>query len=104
MSKNTMCWTHIILEAYCARKWSDKKDKYLYELIGKGKFKTKKVANPHYDPDYRTPKKPSYCPNVPQYICLEKNCPHLAYTNAVEKDYFFLNKRYKNTGGKKCRK
>lgn len=88
-------WTHIILEAYCARKWSDKKDKYWYEAIDAKKFKTKKAPNPYYDPKYRTPKKPSYCPNIPQYICLEKECPHLVYTNALEEDYLFLNKKYK---------
>ncbi|MFH1587145.1 MAG: hypothetical protein ABID38_04770 [Candidatus Diapherotrites archaeon] len=90
-----MGWTHIILEAYCARKWSDKKDKYWYEVVDLKKFKTKKAPNPHYNANYRTPRKPNYCPNAPRYICLEKNCPHLTYTDALEKDYLFLNKRYK---------
>ena len=94
-----MGWTHIILEAYCARKWSDKKDKYMYEVVNWKKFKTKKVPNSRYDPNYRTPKKPNYCPNLPQYICLEKNCPHFTYTNALKEDYLFLNKKYKK--GKK---
>lgn len=96
-----MVWTHIILEACCARKWSDKKGKYLYELIDRKKFKTKKIPNSCYDPNYKTPKKPNYCSKIPQYICLEKNCPHLAYTNALEADYLFLNKKYKKTQDKK---
>ena len=91
-----MVWTHIILEAYCARKLSDKKDKYHHEVIDSKKFKTKKVPNPYYDPNYKTPRKPRYCPGIPQYACLEKECPHLAYTNAEKPDYLFLNKRYKN--------
>ncbi|MFA4906841.1 MAG: hypothetical protein WC602_01050 [archaeon] len=87
-------WAHIILEGYCARKWGDKKSKYLYKVVDWKKFKTKKTPNPYYDGNYKTPKKPNYCPNSPQYVCLEKECPHLAYTNADEKDYLFLNKRY----------
>jgi hypothetical protein len=41
------------------------------------------------------PKKPRYCPNISQYVCLEKNCPHLAYTDGLEEDYSFLNKKYR---------
>lgn len=88
-------WTHIILEAYCARKWSGKKSKYLHELIDAKKFKTKKVPNPHHNPNYKTPRKPSYCHNIPQFICLEKECLYLAYTSAEKEDYLFLNKKYK---------
>lgn len=88
-----MVWTHIILEAYCARKWSTKKSKYRYEWLKNGSFE--KVENKDYDPDYRTPRKPGYCENTPNYACLEKNCPHLAYTNAGESDYKFLYKKYK---------
>jgi len=87
-------WTHIILEAYCARKWSAKKGKYLYKLTDSKKLKMKKASNPDYDSNYRTPKKPSYCPNLPRYICLETNCPHLLYTDALEADYRFLDKKY----------
>lgn len=91
-----MCWTHIILEAYCARKWSTKKSKYHYRWLGDDSIeKFKKIENKDYDPNYRTPKKPSYCENIPNYVCLEKNCPHLAYTNAEESDYKFLYKKYK---------
>ncbi|MCX6799453.1 MAG: hypothetical protein NTW59_05160 [Candidatus Diapherotrites archaeon] len=97
-------WTHIILEAYCARKWNNKKNKYWYELIGNAKeFKTKKVPNPHYDQKYKTPKKPGYCPGTQQYICLEKGCPHLAYTNALEEDYLFMNRKYKKRKSKKAK-
>jgi len=35
------------------------------------------------------------CPEKPQYLCLEKNCPHLAYCDAEKGDYLFLNKKYK---------
>lgn len=98
---DTNGWAHIILEAYCARKWSEKKDKYVYEGIPGKEFKTKKVPNTMYNPNYKTPKKPNYCPNTPRYICLEKECPHLAYTDAVEDDYFFLNKKYHAKKNKK---
>ncbi len=94
-------WTHIILEAYCAREWSDKKDKHWYELHCTKKFKTKKCPNPHYDPKYKIPKKPNYCPSTQQYVCLEKGCQYLAYTNALEEDYLFLNKKYTKQGGQK---
>ncbi|MCK4327524.1 MAG: hypothetical protein KAW41_03535 [Candidatus Diapherotrites archaeon] len=88
-----MCWTHVIIEAYCARKWSTKKGKYVYLMEDDGSFT--KVKNTSYDPNYRTPRKPSYCKGIPNYICLEKNCPHLAYANAQPADYKFLNRKYK---------
>ncbi len=95
MIKNGPPWTHIILEAYCTRKLSSKKDKQVYELIETKTSKFKKKSNLNYDTNYKTPKKPSYCPNIPQYKCLEKECPYFAYTNAEKKDYLSLNKRYK---------
>ena len=84
-----MKWTHIIIEAYCGRKWSPCKSKYHYRIIGTSKdvFKTKKILNPKYDPAYRTPRKPSYCKNEVCYTCLEKECPHLCYCNANDDDY-----------------
>ncbi|MDD5162846.1 MAG: hypothetical protein PHD95_01415 [Candidatus ainarchaeum sp.] len=82
------------MEAYCSRKWSTKKDKHLYKLVDSKSLKMEKEPNPNYDPNYKTPKKPSYCPNLPRYICLEKNCHHLAYTDALEGDYHFLDKKY----------
>lgn len=88
-------WAHIILEAHCTRKLTLKKDKYVYEPVDLKTAKFKKKPNPYYNPAYKIPKKPSYCPELPQYKCLEKNCPHFAYTNAEKKDYLFLNKRYK---------
>ena len=91
-----MNWSHVIIEVYCARTWSSKKDKYHYKAIDLKKAKFEKELNPSYDPNYRIPKKPSYCPNSPKYICLEKNCPHLAYTDALEEDYKTLFKKYKN--------
>ena len=88
-------WTHIILEAYCARKWSEKKDKYRHRVIDLDKLKTRRIPNPDYNHNYKTPKKPVYCPNLPQYLCLKKNCPHLAYADALKQDYLFLGKRYR---------
>lgn len=92
-----MVWTHIIIEGYCARKWSDKKHKYVYECIDIKKVKFKKKFNPNYNPNYKTPRKPSYCPDLPMYMCLKKNCPHFTYTNALEEDYLWMNKRYKKS-------
>jgi len=89
----SMVWTHIILEAYCARKWSTTRSKYLYKRLKNGSFE--KVENKNYDSNYRTPRKPGYCENTPNYACLEKNCPHLAYANAEEPDYKLLDKKYK---------
>jgi hypothetical protein len=95
MTKKVSCWTHIILEGYCFRTLSDKKHKYNYQIIDRENFKTKKVLNTRYDPNYRTPRKPRYCPEKPQYLCLNKKCPHLAYCDAEKEDYLFLNKKYK---------
>lgn len=89
-----VCWTHVIIEGYCARTWSTKKDKFVYKVINTKELKTEKIKNPEYDSKYRTPKKPCYCPHIPQYICLEKNCPHFAYANSLEKDYLWMNKKY----------
>ena len=84
-----MNWTHIIIEAYCGRKWSSCKSKYHYRVIDTSKdiLKTKKVPNPNYDPEYKTPRKPRYCKDEVCYTCLEKNCPHLAFCNAEKDDY-----------------
>lgn len=89
-----MNWSHVIIEVYCIRTWSPKKSKYLFEVIDLEKEEFKKVKNSSYNPDYKIPKKPLFCPNSPQYICLEKNCPHLAYTNVLKKDYKTLFKKY----------
>lgn len=96
-------WMHIILEAYCSRLWSLKKDKYMYEVISTKPLKTKKILNVDYDKNYRIPKQPRYCPKIAQYICMEKKCPHLATVNANKEDYIFLDKRYEKMkkGGKK---
>ena len=47
-----------------------KKDEYLFQCVGQGKFE--KVPNPEYDPKYKTPRKPKFCPAFVQFICLEK--------------------------------
>lgn len=82
-----MKWSTIILEAYCGRKWSLEGEKYLYEILANGK--TRKVPNKYfYNPKYRTPRAPKWCPkDAPGFICLEKKCPHLAYSNAAETEY-----------------
>jgi hypothetical protein len=82
-------WNHIIVEAFCGRTWKPIwADKYHYEFDDRKKFTFKRVANKLYKPGYKTPRKPKYCPgDTPEYVCLEKNCPHLAYCNADKKDY-----------------
>lgn len=82
-----MKWDHIILEAYCSRKWNTKKDKYHYEVISTDPLKTEKIPNKNYDPDYKIPNKPKYCKDKVSYNCYENNCPHLATCNADKKDY-----------------
>lgn len=91
-----MKWSHIILEAFCLRKCDPRKGKYVYEIIDEETMKTRRVPNPQYDPDFKTPRKPSYCPNIPSYTCLDKGCPHLAFSDAEEADYKWLDKRYKD--------
>lgn len=90
-------WIHIILEGYCTRKYSTKKDKYVYECTNPKKMELKKIPNKDYDPNYRTPKKPSYCIDVPRFICLEKNCKHFGYCDAELEDYLWMNKKYKKS-------
>jgi len=87
-------WTHLILEAICMRKFGkyEKGSKYCYEIVDLKNFKTKKILNTKYDPKYRTPKMPSYCPmrknksSSPKYVCFDRNCPFLGLTEASEKD------------------
>ena len=96
-----MKWTHIVIEAYCCRKYSPCKSKYHYRVIDPSKniFKTKKVPNPDYDPKYKTPRKPSYCKNEVCYICLEKECPYLAYCDANDDDYKMFFKAFRKKIG-----
>jgi len=85
-------WNHIIIEAYCCRKQSVKKSKYIYEAESTKPLRFRKKASPYYDPRYRTPRMPSYCPmrggksDAPEFVCLERGCPHLAYTEAADDD------------------
>jgi hypothetical protein len=88
-----MCWTHVILEAYCVRGLSSKKGRYMYAVEKDGS--TTRVKNTRYDPAYRTPRKPRYCDGTPNYACLEKGCPHFAYADAQPADYKFLDRKYK---------
>ena len=66
-------WSHIILEGFCFRKLGNTKSKYLYKVVDNDTFKTEKIPNPHYDPNYKTPKKPKYC-----MICNESKKLQLA--------------------------
>jgi len=95
-----MEWNHVILECFCVRKMSIEKDKYLYEVIDNDTFKTKRVNNPHYDPKYKTPKKPKFCTNRVCQECYFNDCPHLAISEPNEKDYNkimqYINKMYKS--------
>ena len=60
-----VCWSHVIIEVYCARTWSTKKGKYLFEVIDLKKGEFKKKLNPSFDPNYATPKKPSFLRPLP---------------------------------------
>lgn len=84
-------WTTVILEAYCLRTAAGalKKSKHFTDLQGN------KIKNRHYDPKFKTPRKPSYCPGMPQYICLEKNCPFFTFGNASEEEYLHDNLYWK---------
>ena len=81
-----MKWNHIVLEGFCTRKLSIKKDKYHYRLIDTKTLKTVKIDNKDYDPDYKTPKKPSYCKNRINQDCFFKNCPYLGIGEPPEKE------------------
>lgn len=82
-----MNWNHIILEGFCCRKFSCKKDKYIYELIDVDKWKTKKVKNPNYDPKYKVPKKPKYCKGKICQDCFFEKCPHLGIGELPDDEY-----------------
>jgi hypothetical protein len=72
----------------------------MYEMITDEKGlignKFKKILNKDYDSKYKVPKQPNFCRGL-GYNCLNKNCPHLTYTNADKEDYelFYKNKGYK---------
>jgi len=80
-------WNFIITEGYCIRKVSEKKGKYIYEVISTDPWKTKKKPNPYYDPKYRTPKKPKYCKDKICYECFENDCPYLGMVKPSDKIY-----------------
>ena len=98
-----MTWTTIILEAYCLRTTTCEKHKYNYEIFGfnskKGKLKTRKIPNKKYNPKYKTPRKPGYCPGKPQYLCLEKGCKYFAYTDAYKEEYLWDDKYWNLING-----
>ena len=84
-----MEWTTVILEAYCLKDYA-KQPKY-HVAVDTETGKTENIRNPGYDSKQKVPRKPSYCPGSPQYICLEKDCPHFAYINAEEGEYLHDN-------------
>ena len=87
MNSNDIGWSHIILEGYCMRKLSTKKDKYMYEIVDSKDLRTKKVKNEEYDPNYKTPKKPKFCKDRICQVCFFEECPHLATSDLDEKEY-----------------
>jgi len=93
-----MGWNHIILEGFCCRKLSDKKDKYIYQM--KSGEKLKKVPNPNYDSQYKIPKKPKFCRDRVGQICYFESCPHLGTGDLPKDDYQkimkFINTLYKD--------
>ena len=80
-------WNYIIIEGFCGREISCKKDKYFHEIIDGNIDKTKKIKNPFYNPKYRTPKKPKYCEDRICQNCYFNDCPHLLRGPLPEKDY-----------------
>jgi len=75
-----MTWSNAIIELYCTRKMSEKKHKYKYKVTNFETLETKAVPNEKYDKDYKTPRKPWYCKGYPSSVCLEEDCPYMAYT------------------------
>ena len=80
-------WNHIILEGFCMRKTALEKGKYIYKLTTEPNFKTKKILNPFYNPNYKTPRKPSYCKNKICFECFDHWCPHLGIGKPPKDDY-----------------
>jgi len=78
-------WNHIVIEGFCLRGLSEKRHKYNYKVIDSKEFKTERIDNPHYDPNYKMPRRPSYCKRKICYTCLVNNCPHFGYSEC-EKD------------------
>ena len=89
-----MNWNHIILEGFCTRKLTCEKQKYFYELISTTPWKTKKIENKCYNPNYKTPRKPRYCKNRVSNHCWEKDCPHLGLSTVDEDEYKFFLKKF----------
>jgi len=93
-------WTTVILEAYCMRGAEQSRygSKWCYEHIGaKGDFSKgswKKIKNPCYKKGFRA-RKPRWCPERPQYKCLEKNCRWFAYSDACKEEYIHDNRFWK---------
>jgi hypothetical protein len=85
-----MGWNHIIVEGFCMRLSSPKKDKCVYEIISMEPYKSKKIKNPLYDPKYKIPKKPSYCKDRICVGCLMNDCPHLAIGECPPKVHGYI--------------
>ena len=82
-------WSHIVLEGFCMRHCSCSKDKYHYRVIDYDShpWKTEKINNLCYDPNYRTPKKPKYCRNMICKDCWDNDCPHLGTSTPDDDEY-----------------
>jgi len=81
-------WDHIVIEGFCLRGLSCNKDEYHYKVVDFGDdntdWKTERIKNPCYDPDYKEPEIPEYCKNKVCYTCLVNNCPHFGYSECEE--------------------
>ena len=73
-------WTIIKIEAYCLEGCdpTGKASKYVYDIDGH------ELENPYYDPTYKAPPKPEWCPGDPCYECLCRECVHFAYCEHEE--------------------
>ena len=87
-------WNHIILEGFCTRHYSLSKDKYYYRVKSTDDiFDTEKIKNPDYDPNYKVPKKPDYCPGRICNKCYDNECPHLAMASPDDKELKKIHKK-----------
>lgn len=92
-----MGWSTLISEAFCMRNICPNKSKYLYTSIRWDNLddEPERIPNPDYKSGIHIPPKPKYCPmrrenggyESPTWVCLEKDCKHLALSDADEREY-----------------
>lgn len=86
-------WTHVHLETYCM---FDSMNKKKWETIEWRTNKKHIIKNNNYISKI---KRPFWCKKknkkrIPQYKCLDLNCPFFAYCNSDKKDYLIFDKAY----------